>query len=214
MPDTIGNIPVPEIPVAQNPFPITPDYPYGRVLAPDVAVHQFGSANAKIEQRFLLGNGARRFVVRRAWLRDSDRIALRTFWEARQGPYGAFTYNAPNDDGIGTTPYNCRFANEPLSWEMIADHVYTLGVTLIEIPSATPAYTVDATATRVAPGALQVALLSQVAQKATQQPAPHRSRTGSFFRTMAYQAPGYLSCQSHKKAPLEPGWRVHPGIQA
>jgi hypothetical protein len=28
--------------------------------------------------------------VRRAWLRDSDRVALRNFWESKYGPYGAF----------------------------------------------------------------------------------------------------------------------------
>jgi hypothetical protein len=78
---------------------------------------QFGSGNAKIEQRFLLGNGAKRFTVRRQWLRDSDRVALRNFWESKYGPFGAFTYNAPNDDGNGTTAYTCRFVNEPLSWD-------------------------------------------------------------------------------------------------
>lgn len=80
MSDFIGSFPAPEIPVAQNPLPIVPDFPHGRALAPDVAIHQFGSGNVKIEQRFLLGTGARRFLVRRAWLTDLDRIALRAFW--------------------------------------------------------------------------------------------------------------------------------------
>src|SRR3989304_5417320 len=75
-----------------------------------------GSANAKIEQRFLLGNGAKRFTVRKSFLRESDRIALRDFWENHYGPYGAFAYNAPNDDGVGAPAFTCRFANEPLSW--------------------------------------------------------------------------------------------------
>ena len=90
MPDQIGNITVPVI-VAGGTFPIVPDYPYGRSNHPDVAIHQFGSGNAKIEQRFLLGNGAKRFTVRRQWLRDPDRIALRNFWESKYGPFGAFT---------------------------------------------------------------------------------------------------------------------------
>ena len=50
MPDTIGNITVPEI-VPSGVFPITPDYGYGHTKHPDVVVHQFGSGNAKIEQR-------------------------------------------------------------------------------------------------------------------------------------------------------------------
>jgi len=163
MPDLIGNIPVPEI-APSGVFPIVPDYPHGRAWRPDVVVHQFGSGNAKIEQRFLLGTGAKRFTVRRAWLRDADRIALRNFFETKYGPYGAFTYNAPNDDGVGTTAYTCRFANEPLAWEMVADHACTVGLTLIEIPATSPAYTLNSTVTRFPTQALKDALLAQVQQ--------------------------------------------------
>jgi hypothetical protein len=161
MPDFIGNISVPEIAVS-GVFPIVSDYPYGFAQEPDVAIHQFGSGNAKIEQRFLLGTGARRFTVRRAWLRDPERIALRDFWEANYGPLGAFTYNAPNDDGVGTTPVTCRFANEPLSWQMVADWACSVGVTLIEIPASAPVYALNATLSRFPSAALQDALLSQV----------------------------------------------------
>ena len=163
MPDYIGNIAVPEI-VPSGVFPLVPDYGYGLAIRPEVVIHQFGSGNCKVEQRYLLGNGARRFLIRRQWLRDSERIALRSFWESKYGPYGAFTYNLPNDDGIGTTPYICRFANEPLSWEMVADWACSVGVTLIEIPSSTPAYALNSTVTRFPSQALKDALLSQVQQ--------------------------------------------------
>ena len=53
MPDQIGNITVPDI-ASSGTFPIVPDYQYGRSRKFDVAVHQFVSGNAKIEQRFLL----------------------------------------------------------------------------------------------------------------------------------------------------------------
>jgi hypothetical protein len=62
MPDYIGNITLLDIPVSGT-FPIVADYPFGRSNHPDVAIHQFGSGNAKIEQRFLLDSGARRFIV-------------------------------------------------------------------------------------------------------------------------------------------------------
>jgi hypothetical protein len=163
MPDNIGNITVPDI-IASGTFPIVPEYPYGRASHPDVAIHQFGAGNAKIEQRFLLGTGARRFTVRRTWMNDAQRISLRNFWESKYGPYGAFTYNAPNDDGNGTTPFTCRFANEPLSWQMVADWICSVGLTLIEIPSGTPAYALNSTVTRFPPGGLATALLSQVQQ--------------------------------------------------
>ena len=91
-------------------FPITADYLYGRAHASQAVAHRFSSGNATIEQRFLLGTGARRFTVRRAWLRDAERVALRNFRETKYGPYGAFTYNAPNDNGFGTTPVICRSA--------------------------------------------------------------------------------------------------------
>ncbi|MBI4889412.1 MAG: hypothetical protein HY821_02230, partial [Acidobacteria bacterium] len=163
MPDYIGNIVVPEI-APSGVFPLVPDYPHGRAQAHEILVHQFGSGNAKIEQRFLLGTGAKRFSVRKAWLRDPDRIALRNFWETKYGPYGAFTYNAPNDDGNGTTAYTCRFANEPLSWEMLTDAVCSLGVTLVEIPSSSPSYSLSQTVTRFPSQGLKDALLSQVQQ--------------------------------------------------
>ncbi len=163
MADQIGNINVPEI-AASGTFPIVPEFPYGRASHPDVAIHQFGSGNVKIEQRFLLGTGARHFTVRRTWLNDTQRIALRNFWESKYGPYGAFTYNAPNDDGNGTTAYTCRFANEPLSWQMVADWVCSVGVNLIEIPANPPTYTLNSTVTRFPSGALATALLSQVQQ--------------------------------------------------
>ena len=163
MPDTIGNIVVPEI-TASGTFPIVPEFPHGRAWQPPVAIHQFGSANAKIEQRFLLGTGAKRFTVHRARLYDADRTALKNFWETKYGPYGAFTYNAPDDDGAGTTAYTCRFANEPLSWQMVADWVCSVGVNLIEIPSSPPTYTLNSTVTRFPSAGLRTALLSQVQQ--------------------------------------------------
>jgi len=129
--------------------------------APSVAVHQFGSGNAKIEQRFYLGNGARQFTFRKAAMRESEREALRDFWEEHQGPYGAFYYDAPNPDGTFTR-YTCRFANEPLSWEMVSDAASSTGLTLIEVPSATPEYPLNQTVTRFPSEALEAALLSQV----------------------------------------------------
>jgi len=161
LPDYLGNILVPEI-TPSGAFPLVPDYPHGRAHAPQVVVHQFASGNSKVEQRFLLGTGARRFTVRKARLREADRIALRDFWEQHYGPYGAFYYNAPNDDGQGTTQYVCRFANEPLSWEMLGAAVGSIGVTLIEIPQSSPAYTLNETVPRFPPQALKDALLSQV----------------------------------------------------
>ena len=77
MPDQIGRITVPEI-VPSGTFPIVPDAPWGRALAPDVYIHLFANpaANLKIEQRFLAGDGATRYVVRCAGLPPARRVAL------------------------------------------------------------------------------------------------------------------------------------------
>ncbi len=163
MSDTLGRVPVPEIVIA-GVFPITSDFPHGRAHAPQVVVHRFESANTKIEQRFLLGAGAKRFTVRRSRLREAERIALRDFWENHYGPYGAFYYDAPNDDASGTTRYVCRFENEPLSWEMVSDAVCAIGLTLVEIPTTSPAYTLHATLSRFPSSELSSALLDQVQQ--------------------------------------------------
>lgn len=163
MTEYLGQVEIPEI-SASGTFPFTPDYGYGYAQAPGVAIHQFGSGNAKIEQRFYLGDGAKRFTVRRAFLTETDRIALRDFWEGCHGPYGAFTYNAPNDNGIGTTAYTVRFADEALSWELLTDYLSSVGVTLIEIPSSSPTYTLNATLDRFPSSALESALLSQTQQ--------------------------------------------------
>lgn len=161
MSDLLGNISVPEI-EPDGTFPIIADYPHGYAQEPQVIVHQFGSGNAKIEQRFLLGSGAKRFTVRKARMNEADREALRDFWEVCYGPYGSFTYNAPNDSGVGTTAYTVRFADEPLSWEFLSDQISTVGVTLIEIPTSTPTYTLNSTSTRFPSTTLKTALLSQV----------------------------------------------------
>lgn len=64
MPDYIGHVPVPEI-AASGLFPLTPDYPIEVRRDHEVVIYQFGSGNAKIEQRFLLGTGTRRFSIRK-----------------------------------------------------------------------------------------------------------------------------------------------------
>jgi hypothetical protein len=161
MPDHIGNVAVPEI-VPNGAFPLVPDFPHGHSRAREVAVHQFGSGNARIEQRYLLGTGERRFTIRKNWLRDADRIALRNFLESRYGPYEAFTYDTQSGDNSGTTTCVCRFANAPLSWEMVADWARSLGVALNETATASPCYTVTQNVNRFPPSAVQTAQLSQV----------------------------------------------------
>ena len=160
MPDTLGTITVPEISPSGT-WPLVSDYGYGRAQAWEVAVHRFGSANAKIEQRYLLGTGARRFTFRRSKLCAADRDAIRDFWEARQGGYQPFTYNVPNPDGT-TTATTVRFENAPLTWQQLTGSVASVGVTFIEVPSSSPSYSIASTELRFPGSSLKTALLSQV----------------------------------------------------
>ncbi len=157
----IGDIAVPD-PGVSGTFPLVPDVGFGRSRVPEIAVHRFGSANAKIEQRFYLGDGLTRYPVRKGKLTYADQQALRDFWEARSGPYQGFTYNVPDEDmagGIAAT--TCRFENEPLSYEHLSDAVATTGVMLVEVPASSPTYTTASTDERFPSSGLESALLDQ-----------------------------------------------------
>ncbi|MCL5742435.1 MAG: hypothetical protein M1541_00710, partial [Acidobacteria bacterium] len=160
MSDTIGRITVPDI-AASGSFPLVADYPFGRAEAFTVATHTFGSANAKIEQRFLLGSPARRYTFQKA-LTYADRAALKTFWEARKGAYEPFSYDVPNADGT-TTATTVIFENAPLSLQQLTNAIATVGITFVEIPDpeSAPAYPLDSTVTRFPSAALATALLDQ-----------------------------------------------------
>lgn len=160
MPEYLGNIEIPEI-TPSGVFPIVSDFGWQRIHAPQVITHRFGSANAKIEQRFLIGSGAKRFTVVRRAMNEADRAALRDFWETTHGGRGAFTYDVPSESGDATTSYTVRFENAPLSWEHLAAAVASFGVTLIEIPDTNPSYTVNSTQTRFPSGSLATGLLPQ-----------------------------------------------------
>lgn len=162
MSDTIGRITVPAVTVSGT-FPMSPEFGYVSSIARPVVVHQFGSANAKIEQRFYTGTAARRWTFTRRALGETARRALRDFWEARKGPDEAFTAAVPNADGT-TTATVCRFECAPLSWQHLSDTICSTGVTLVEVvdPDDAPVYAVSETCTRFPSSALGSGLLGQV----------------------------------------------------
>lgn len=160
MPDTIGNISVPDPVVSATAFPLVSDFPAGEPRDYTLAVHTFGAGNRKREQRFLIGTGARKFTVQRSALSHDELNALRDFWEARNGPLAQFPYAAPNPDQT-TTTVTCRFANEPLSFQALVGGVYAGQCTLIEVPSSAPSYSVSATVSRFPGSTLTTALLEQ-----------------------------------------------------
>lgn len=160
---TIGNITVPSV-ATSGVFPLASDYGYGKAISPEIAVHQFGSANAKIEQRFWLGDGLTRYTVVRSSLTQAEFESLRNFWEARKGPYQPFTYAVPSDDGQSTSNVTVRFENAPLTFEHMSDALCSVGLTFVEVPDPdeAPSYTLNSTDTRFPSASLKTALLDQV----------------------------------------------------
>lgn len=166
---TIGRISFSD-PASSGTFPIVPDFGYGYAIDPQVVAHPFlasDSTGFKREQRFQVGSGVRRFVVRRQRLTKTDRDALITFWEARHTSgatptFSTFTYNYPSETNSGaTTAITVRFEREPLSLDYLIDRIVSVGIVLVEVPSTVTSYTVASTVDRFPTTALETALAAQ-----------------------------------------------------
>ena len=174
MSDTIGRIPVPELVDSGLTFPLVSDYGAGFSQDRPTVVHQFGSLDGKIEQRFAVGLGPRSFRFQRAALNLRDRALLQAFWQqlptgatghqGTQGPWAAFTYKAPNPDGT-TTAVKVTFGAAPLTIQYL-QQACQVGLTFVEVtdPELAPTYDVASTCLRFPSDALKAALLSQVQQ--------------------------------------------------
>jgi len=174
MPDTIGRIQVPALVDSGLTFPLVSDFGYGFTQDRPVVIHQFGSVDAKIEQRFAVGIGPRKFQFRRASLNLQDRNRLVAFWEQLptgssgfqgvQGPWASFTYNVPNADQTFTAT-TVTFEYAPLSLQYL-QHACQVGLTFVEVPdpAQAPSFTVNSTCLRFPSSTLKTALLSQVQQ--------------------------------------------------
>lgn len=154
---SIGRIPVPEIVPSELFFPLKPDLRSGVSIEPEVKTFQFGSGNAKIEQRFVLGNGTRKFSVRRAVMSNIELGQLADFWELNHGAVGAFKFAAPD----GNT-YTVRFADPKISWEYLTDCVTSTGVVLQEVPAVAAPLPLNATVERFPTWSLSNSLLGNV----------------------------------------------------
>lgn len=162
MADFIGRIEVPEI-TPSGTWPLLPLAGSGARLEPEVAVHAFRSGSVRIEQRFLLGNGAQRFHFVGGQIGPPHLDALRSFWHANQGAWGAFTYNAPSDSAFDTTtPVIVRFAQLDLTFDFLTDWIATVGIEFVEVPTGPyPTYEVDRVVLRIPDEPLSADLLAQ-----------------------------------------------------
>jgi hypothetical protein len=161
MPDTIGRITIPSI-VASAAFPLRTSFAHGRARKRSVITHTFGASDAKLEQRFFVGSAATRYDFVRPRLNKVEVDALKNFWDAQQGSFGAFLYDVPLEDQSFVTTTVC-FENNPLTIEELVNAA-AANITFIEIPdpTAAPAYNIAATVERFPDGTLAAGLQQQV----------------------------------------------------
>lgn len=166
MADRLGRITVPTPVSSGLTFPLLPDYGFGYLQqGGDVIEHRFGSGATLQTQRFFTGFGARQFDLQIRTLSYADRITLINFYQAVQGSFQSFTYNAPSPGSSATTPYEVIFKAAPL----ILDHSSSRSsakMTFIEIVSTAtmPVYPVSGVDTRFPGAVLTPALLSETQQ--------------------------------------------------
>ena len=146
MADSIGGVPVPDPPFIA-PFPLRVDFGSGADLEPPIASHSFDQPGLKTEQRFLLGNGMRRFRIRRDHLACNEYDQLRSHWIQAQGTYAEFSFTYPSPTGNVTV--RARYENPLIDFPMSAGRIAgDPGITLMEVPTSFPTYTSARTLTR------------------------------------------------------------------
>lgn len=74
----LGPMPIPE-PAPSGLWPLPVDYGMVRLIEPRVVVHQFGTGDAKREQRFYVGDGQRRIRLELAALSAARKQAIVDF---------------------------------------------------------------------------------------------------------------------------------------
>lgn len=158
MPDYLGPIPIPDPPVIL-PFPLRSDYGGGMEWEPPIATHSFDQPGLKTEQRFILGDGARRFQFRRNRLSCDEYDQLKTHWKQAQGTYAEFdyTYHSPG----GPEVVRVRYADPQLEFQHAVGLAAGTGLALVEVSHDTPTYSPGSILERFPDSALQTALSAQ-----------------------------------------------------
>lgn len=158
----IGAVSVPTPPTI-GAFPVGIDYGSGFDLEPPIVTHTFDQAGLRTEQRFILGDGVRRFRVRKVRLACNEYDQLKAHWLQAQGSYAQFPFTYPGI--LGPTVYTVRYENPNLSFvHLVGMLTGDPGITLIEVPSVVPTYTASAPLTRFPDATLEAALTAQVQQ--------------------------------------------------
>jgi len=164
--DTLGPITIPD-PVTIADFPLQADYGSGMDLDVPIVVHSFDQPGLKTEQRFVVGDGARRFRFHRDHLSCTEYDKLKQHWAQAQGMYAQFNYTYKGG-AFGSESVTARYENPAISFPHLVGLITgDPGLTLLEVPGITPAYTSVARLIRFPDSAFTAALTQQ-----TQHPIP------------------------------------------
>jgi hypothetical protein len=158
--DSLGPIPIPDPPVIAA-FPLKGDFGGGIDLQPPLAVHLFDQPGLKTEQRFLLAqHSVRRFRFAKNHLSCTEYDELAQHWQQAQGAYAQFNYTAYEPGKTETVMV--RYETPAITFDyLVALIVNGPGITFLEIPSITPAYTSVAQLVRFPDDTLSAALTAQ-----------------------------------------------------
>lgn len=160
MPDYLGPIPIPD-PVVISPFPFRADYGASQEIPDRIIAHQM-DPEIKAEQRFYLGDGARRFRVRKYRLDCQEYDDLKAHWQDAQGVFKEFDYQHPISHTEFQT-FRVRYSDPTLTFNHMVDLATgDPGLTLIEVPQATPELACDKTLERFPDATFSAQLLDQV----------------------------------------------------
>jgi len=137
----LGPIAVPTPPTI-GAFPLRPDFGLGIDYAPPVITHTFDEPELKTEQRFLMAPaGARRFRFSRNHLSCTEYDDLKTHFEQARGAYAQFPYTV-QEPGAATETVMVRYENPAIQFDyLVALLMNGPGITFLEVPQTTPAYT-------------------------------------------------------------------------
>ena len=160
MADSLGPIAIPDPPMIAD-FPLRSDFGSGVDLDIPITIHSFDQPGLKTEQRFVRGIGARRFRYTRDHLSCDEYDKLKEHWAQAQGMYAQFKYkyyggaNSPESVTV-------RYENPAISFPHAVGLVTgNIGLTMLEVPTVTPAYTSVAHVTRFPDATLSAALAQQ-----------------------------------------------------
>jgi len=161
--DSLGPIPIPTPPTI-GAFPIKPDWGTGADYEPPIVTHTFSQAGLKTEQRFLMAPyGPRRFRFAKNHLSCREYDDLKAHWEQAQGVYALFPLVMY--EPIGQTTYTVRYGDPTLAFDhMVALLTQGPGITFLEQPETTVAYTSRVRLNRFPDASLTTALQSEFQQ--------------------------------------------------